>query len=61
MSCIYVPNTQLKVIGPKFDALAGETPEAVFVKVDVDQCRATATRFKVQGLGFRVQGSGFRV
>lgn len=39
-----------KVIGPVFDALAAETPQAVFVKVDVDQCRATATKYKVEAM-----------
>ena len=36
-----------QVIGPVFDKLAEETPQAVFVKVDVDQCRSTATKYKV--------------
>jgi thioredoxin len=39
-----------KVIGPIFDQLAEETPQAVFVKVDVDQCRSTATKFKVEAM-----------
>jgi len=39
-----------KVIGPVFDALAEQTPQAVFVKVDVDQCRGTASKFKVEAM-----------
>jgi len=39
-----------KVIGPVFDGLAAQTPQAVFVKVDVDQCRATATKYKVEAM-----------
>ena len=39
-----------KVIGPVFDQLAEETPQAVFVKVDVDHCRSTATKFKVEAM-----------
>jgi len=38
------------VIGPVFDGLAAQTPQAVFVKVDVDQCRATATKYKVEAM-----------
>ena len=39
-----------KMIGPEFEKLAGETPDAVFVKVDVDENEDTAKEYEVSAM-----------
>mmetsp|Transcript_21912 Transcript_21912/g.19456 ORF Transcript_21912/g.19456 Transcript_21912/m.19456 type:complete len:106 (+) Transcript_21912:36-353(+) len=39
-----------KIIGPKFVGMEGDFPDAIFVKVDVDENEETAEELEIEGM-----------